>query len=108
MTTANTPAPKEVAALLVIGDRILTGRTKDKNTGYVAEYLIALGIDLRSCRRCLIGWRLSSRLALACSRKPCARMRARAISVLVREIVESLGPDPSDLPGKKAALDRDR
>ena len=26
------------AALLVIGDEILSGRTKDKNIGYVAEY----------------------------------------------------------------------
>jgi hypothetical protein len=39
MTTANVPAPKEVAALLVIGDKILSGRTKDKNIGYIAEYL---------------------------------------------------------------------
>jgi hypothetical protein len=31
MTTADTPAPKEAitAALLVIGDKILSGRTKD-------------------------------------------------------------------------------
>ena len=27
------------AALLVIGDEILSGRTKDKNIGYIAEYL---------------------------------------------------------------------
>src|SRR5437899_3712308 len=50
MTTANAPAPKEVAALLVIGDKILSGRTKDKNIGYIAEYLTALGIDLREVR----------------------------------------------------------
>jgi molybdopterin-biosynthesis enzyme MoeA-like protein len=50
MTAANTPPPKEVAALLVIGDNILTGRTKDKNIGYVAEYLTTLGIDLREVR----------------------------------------------------------
>jgi molybdopterin-biosynthesis enzyme MoeA-like protein len=41
MITANAPAPKEVAALLVIGDKILSGRTKDKNIGYIAEYLTA-------------------------------------------------------------------
>ena len=34
------------AALLVIGDEILTGRTKDKNIGYIAEYLTGIGIDL--------------------------------------------------------------
>jgi molybdenum cofactor synthesis domain-containing protein len=48
MTTVN--APKEVAALMVIGDKILSGRTKDKNIGYIAEYLTALGIDLREVR----------------------------------------------------------
>ncbi|MBB4039809.1 molybdenum cofactor synthesis domain-containing protein [Microvirga flocculans] len=38
------------AALLVIGDEILTGRTKDKNIGYIAEYLTGVGIDLREVR----------------------------------------------------------
>lgn len=38
------------AAMLVIGDEILSGRTKDKNIGYIAEYMTALGIDLREVR----------------------------------------------------------
>src|ERR671920_306247 len=38
------------AALLIIGDEILTGRTKDKNIGYIAEYLTGLGIELREVR----------------------------------------------------------
>jgi molybdenum cofactor synthesis domain-containing protein len=38
------------AALLIIGDEILSGRTKDKNIGYIAEYLTELGIDLREVR----------------------------------------------------------
>ncbi len=38
------------AALLVIGDEILSGRTKDKNIGYLAEYLTGLAIDLREVR----------------------------------------------------------
>jgi molybdenum cofactor synthesis domain-containing protein len=38
------------AGLLVIGDEILSGRTKDKNIGYIAEYLTALGIDLSEVR----------------------------------------------------------
>ena len=50
MTTANPLTPKDIAALLVIGDKILSGRTKDKNIGYIAEYLTALGIDLREVR----------------------------------------------------------
>jgi len=37
------------AAILVIGDEILSGRTKDKNIGYIAEYLTASGIDVRFC-----------------------------------------------------------
>jgi molybdopterin-biosynthesis enzyme MoeA-like protein len=52
MTTADTPAPKEAvtAALLVIGDKILSGRTKEQNIGYIAEYLTAVGIDLKEVR----------------------------------------------------------
>jgi molybdenum cofactor synthesis domain-containing protein len=38
------------AAVLVIGDEILSGRTKDKNIGFIAEYLTALGIDLKEVR----------------------------------------------------------
>lgn len=38
------------AAILVIGDEILSGRTKDKNIGYIAEYLTGMGIDLREVR----------------------------------------------------------
>src|SRR5260370_724530 len=38
------------AGLLVIGDEILSGRTKDKNIGYIAEYLTAVGIDLMEVR----------------------------------------------------------
>src|ERR687891_196030 len=43
-------AASVTAALLVIGDEILTGRTKDKNIGYIAEYLTGIGIDLREVR----------------------------------------------------------
>jgi molybdenum cofactor synthesis domain-containing protein len=38
------------AGLLVIGDEILSGRTKDKNIGYIAEFLTKIGIDLREVR----------------------------------------------------------
>ena len=38
------------AAILVIGDEILSGRTKDRNIGYIAEYLARSGIDLREAR----------------------------------------------------------
>ena len=46
-----TDVPASVtAAILVIGDEILSGRTKDKNIGYIAEYLTGMGIDLREVR----------------------------------------------------------
>ena len=38
------------AAVLVIGDEILSGRTQDTNTNHIARFLGALGIDLRECR----------------------------------------------------------
>ena len=38
------------AALLVIGDEILSGRTKDKNIGYIAEYMTNIGVDVREVR----------------------------------------------------------
>ena len=44
------PEPEVTAAILVIGDEILSGRTKDKNIGYVAEYLTNIGIDLKEVR----------------------------------------------------------
>ena len=49
---ADSSASKEVgtAALLVIGGKILSGRTKDQNIGYVAECLTAVGIDLKEVR----------------------------------------------------------
>ena len=48
----NVPASPEIvtAAVLVIGDEILSGRTKDRNIGYIADYLTAIGIDLREVR----------------------------------------------------------
>ncbi len=46
-----TPSPESVtAAVLVIGDEILSGRTKDKNIGTIADYLTGMGIDLREVR----------------------------------------------------------
>src|SRR5436190_12072491 len=51
MTETHNPAGGTVsAALLVIGDEILSGRTKDKNIGFIAEYLTGIGIDLREVR----------------------------------------------------------
>lgn len=38
------------AGMIVIGDEILSGRTKDVNIGFVADYLTNLGIDLKEVR----------------------------------------------------------
>lgn len=38
------------AAFVVIGDEILSGRTKDKNIGFLASYLTDIGIDLNEVR----------------------------------------------------------
>ena len=38
------------AAILVIGDEILSGRTKDKNIGWIADHLTAIGIQLKEVR----------------------------------------------------------
>ncbi len=43
-------ATQPTAAVLLIGDEILSGRTKDKNLGFIADYLTALGIDLKEAR----------------------------------------------------------
>jgi molybdenum cofactor synthesis domain-containing protein len=43
-------AEQVTAAVLVIGDEILSGRTKDRNIGYIAEYLTAIGVDVREVR----------------------------------------------------------
>jgi molybdenum cofactor synthesis domain-containing protein len=46
-----TEAPKSVtAAMLAIGDELLSGRTKDRNIAYLADFLTLSGIDLREVR----------------------------------------------------------
>lgn len=47
----NAPMDKApTAAVLLIGNEVLSGRTKDKNLGFIADYLTALGIDLMEAR----------------------------------------------------------
>ncbi len=50
LQSMTTESDAVTAAILVIGDEILSGRTKDTNTGYIADYLTAMGIDLREVR----------------------------------------------------------
>jgi molybdenum cofactor synthesis domain-containing protein len=46
----NTEPKIVTAAILVIGDEVLSGRTKDKNIGTIADYMTAIGIDVREVR----------------------------------------------------------
>ncbi len=39
------------AAVLIIGDEILSGRTRDTNLGDIARYLATFGVDLAEARR---------------------------------------------------------
>ncbi len=48
MSTAETDTV--TAAVLLIGDELLSGRTKDKNLGYIAEYLNAMAIEVHEAR----------------------------------------------------------
>jgi molybdenum cofactor synthesis domain-containing protein len=50
MTGMPQMADAPTAAVLVIGDEILSGRTKDKNAGFIADTLTDLGIDLEEIR----------------------------------------------------------
>jgi len=52
MSNEAEPRGEEIvsAALLVIGDEILSGRTKDKNIGHIADHLTTIGIQLKEVR----------------------------------------------------------
>jgi len=43
-------SPPPTAAVLIIGDEVLSGRTQDTNLNTIARFLAALGIDLLECR----------------------------------------------------------
>jgi molybdenum cofactor synthesis domain-containing protein len=49
-TDGDTAGDIVTAALIVIGDEILSGRTKDKNIGHIANHLTAIGIQLKEVR----------------------------------------------------------
>jgi molybdenum cofactor synthesis domain-containing protein len=44
------PSEPVTAALIVIGEEILSGRTRDENIAYLAAYLTRIGINLREVR----------------------------------------------------------
>src|ERR1041385_1918623 len=44
------PSDNPTAAMVIIGDEILSGRTQDTNLNYLARVLGTLGIDLKEAR----------------------------------------------------------
>ncbi len=50
MTVTAAPQEEVTAALLVIGDEILSGRTKDINIGFIAAHCTEIGIRLKEVR----------------------------------------------------------
>lgn len=54
MTDADLPEASSTwsvtAGIVVIGDEILSGRTKDTNVGFITEYLTEIGIEAREVR----------------------------------------------------------
>jgi molybdenum cofactor synthesis domain-containing protein len=44
------PNAAPTAAVLIIGDEILSGRTKDRNIGFIADTLTDIGVDLMEVR----------------------------------------------------------
>ena len=50
MESESPAADLVTAAVVVIGDEILSGRTKDKNIGYIADHLTRVGIQLKEVR----------------------------------------------------------
>ena len=50
MERSNPRGSVVTAAVLVIGDEILSGRTQDQNSHYIAKYLAQIGIELRETR----------------------------------------------------------
>ncbi|KQO80842.1 competence/damage-inducible protein A [Rhizobium sp. Leaf262] len=50
MSAPTSPASIVTAAMLAIGDELLSGRTKDKNIGHLADVMTMSGIDLKEVR----------------------------------------------------------
>ncbi len=48
--TKQAQAKTVTAGMLVVGDEILSGRTKDKNIGTIADFCADLSIDLSEAR----------------------------------------------------------
>jgi molybdenum cofactor synthesis domain-containing protein len=50
MTKAAMTDKRVTAAVLVIGDEILSGRTRDSNSHYIAHFLLQIGVETREIR----------------------------------------------------------
>jgi len=80
------------AAVLIIGDEILSGRTQDKNLGWLAEYLAPLGIEIREAR---VVADIQSAIIAAVN-----ELRARYTYVFT---TGGIGPTPDDITAEAIA-----
>lgn len=89
--------PNPTAAMLVIGDEILSGRTRDANMHYLAGEVTKMGIDLKEVR--------------VVSDDPAAIVAAvRALSVAYDHVFTSggIGPTHDDITAENVAVAFDR
>jgi molybdenum cofactor synthesis domain-containing protein len=89
--------PNPTAAMLVIGDEILSGRTRDANMHYLAGEVTKMGIDLKEVR--------------VVSDDPAAIVAAvRALSVVYDHVFTSggIGPTHDDITAENVAAAFDR
>jgi molybdenum cofactor synthesis domain-containing protein len=89
--------PNPTAAMLVIGDEILSGRTRDANMHYLAGEVTKVGIDLKEVR--------------VVSDDPAAIVAAvRALSVVYDHVFTSggIGPTHDDITAENVAAAFDR
>lgn len=68
ITPMNAPSSRKTAALLAIGDELLSGRTRDANIQYLAQWLTERGIAFVEAR--IVGDEVE---AIAPRSMPCAR-----------------------------------
>ena len=89
--------PNPTAAMLVIGDEILSGRTRDANTHYLAGELTRAGIDLREAR-------------VVADDRPAIVTALRALSAAYDVVFTSggIGPTHDDITAESVAAAFDR
>ena len=98
----DTSLAEVTAALLVIGDEILSGRTKDKNIGFIADHCTEIGIRLAlgAQREHVLHLMLLDGLAPALGGAAAGSLLAIAAAQLIRSSLYATKPlDPAVFAG---------